>query len=69
MKPSCERDRGRSGRLRVPVQASSELWELVLLQQFHDILPGSSIAWVHSDAERNYAAIAERAETVISRPP
>ena len=41
------------------------IWKLVLLQQFHDILPGSSIAWVHADAERNYAAIAERAEQVI----
>ena len=38
----------------------------MLLQQFHDILPGSSIAWVHQDAERNYAAIARRAETVIT---
>ena len=37
----------------------------MLLQQFHDILPGSSIAWVHQDAERNYAAIAQRAEAVI----
>jgi alpha-mannosidase len=43
----------------------AELWQLVLLQQFHDILPGSSIAWVHADAERNYAAIATRAEQVI----
>jgi alpha-mannosidase len=43
----------------------TELWQLVLLQQFHDILPGSSIAWVHQDAERNYAAIAERAERLI----
>ncbi len=43
-----------------------ELWELVLLQQFHDILPGSSIAWVHADAERNYAAIAERAERLVT---
>ncbi len=28
------------------------LWKQVLTQQFHDILPGSSIAWVHQDAER-----------------
>ena len=27
------------------------LWQEVLTQQFHDILPGSSIAWVHADAE------------------
>ena len=29
-----------------------DLWKQVLTQQFHDILPGSSIAWVHEDAER-----------------
>ena len=34
-------------------------WQTVLLQQFHDILPGTSIAWVHSEAERNYAAVAK----------
>jgi alpha-mannosidase len=50
---------------RYPAAELKQLWELVLLQQFHDILPGSSIAWVHSDAERNYAAIAERAEKII----
>ena len=27
------------------------LWREVLTQQFHDILPGSSIGWVHDDAE------------------
>ena len=48
-----------------PYDELEQLWQLVLLQQFHDILPGSSIAWVHSDAERNYAAIAQRAESVI----
>ena len=33
-----------------------ELWKQVLTQQFHDILPGSSIAWVHDDAEAEFAA-------------
>ena len=49
-----------------PAEELERLWELVLLQQFHDILPGSSIAWVHVDAERNYTAIAERAERLIA---
>ena len=40
-------------------------WRTVLLQQFHDILPGSSIAWVHAEAERNYAAVAESLTAVI----
>lgn len=29
----------------------ADVWPDVLTQQFHDILPGSSIAWVHRDAE------------------
>ncbi|MBJ8340895.1 alpha-mannosidase [Antrihabitans sp. YC3-6] len=49
-----------------PYAELEEIWHLVLLQQFHDILPGSSIAWVHHDAERNYAAIAGRLEKVIA---
>ncbi|MEZ5239370.1 MAG: hypothetical protein R2716_10655 [Microthrixaceae bacterium] len=39
------------------------LWKRVLTQQFHDILPGSSITWVHRDAEREHAeVIARRSE-------
>lgn len=41
-----------------------EAWELVLLNQFHDILPGSSITEVYEDAERDQnaaAALAARA--------
>jgi alpha-mannosidase len=32
-----------------------EAWKLILLNQFHDILPGSSIAEVYEDAEIDYA--------------
>ncbi|MGC5023651.1 alpha-mannosidase [Tsukamurella sp. DT100] len=49
-----------------PLEEFEEIWHLVLLQQFHDILPGSSIAWVHQDAERNYAAVARRLERIIA---
>jgi alpha-mannosidase len=35
------------------------LWKRVLTQQFHDIIPGSSIAWVHDDAEAEHAAVAQ----------
>jgi alpha-mannosidase len=48
-----------------PYERLAELWELLLLHQFHDILPGSSIAWVHQDAERNYAAITAGALEII----
>lgn len=41
-------------------------WEITLLQQFHDILPGSSIAWVYHDAARNYAAVARDLDRVVT---
>ncbi|MWB96978.1 alpha-mannosidase [Agromyces seonyuensis] len=49
-----------------PAERLARAWETVLLQQFHDILPGSSIAWVYQDAERNYAAIARELEDIIA---
>ncbi|WP_040494984.1 alpha-mannosidase [Ilumatobacter nonamiensis] len=33
------------------IRPIADIWPDVLTQQFHDILPGSSIAWVHRDAE------------------
>ena len=41
------------------------LWKEVLTQQFHDILPGSSIAWVHADAEAVFAEVSAELETRI----
>ncbi|MGA1362094.1 MAG: alpha-mannosidase [Ilumatobacteraceae bacterium] len=41
-------------------------WQRVLTQQFHDIIPGSSIAWVHRDAETEFAAVAAEAEAEIA---
>jgi len=49
-----------------PAAALEKAWHTVLLQQFHDILPGSSIAWVHAEAERNYAEVAHSLETLIT---
>jgi alpha-mannosidase len=40
-----------------PVEELRAAWKTVLLQQFHDILPGSSIAWVHREAELHYAEV------------
>ncbi|WP_375400546.1 alpha-mannosidase [uncultured Amnibacterium sp.] len=48
-----------------PYEALDAAWRIVLLQQFHDILPGSSIAWVHQEAERNYAQVARDLEGLI----
>ncbi|HSH78634.1 MAG TPA: alpha-mannosidase [Herpetosiphonaceae bacterium] len=40
-----------------PAQALHEGWELLLLNQFHDILPGSSIREVYEDSREHYARI------------
>ncbi|WP_028935890.1 alpha-mannosidase [Pseudonocardia spinosispora] len=48
-----------------PYEQLDRLWKAVLLNQFHDILPGSSIAWVHREAERTYAAVAGELTTII----
>ncbi len=40
-------------------------WKLLLLQQFHDILPGSSIHWVYDDANRDHAEVLEIAGRVV----
>ena len=44
-----------------------KLWQRVLTQQFHDIIPGSSIAWVHDDAEAEHAAIADEIENHLAK--
>ncbi|MEV1010831.1 glycoside hydrolase family 38 C-terminal domain-containing protein [Streptomyces sp. NPDC049881] len=40
-----------------PYAQLDRLWKTVLTHQFHDILPGSSIAWVHREAEETYARV------------
>ncbi|MEU5146684.1 alpha-mannosidase [Streptomyces yangpuensis] len=42
-----------------PYEDLERIWKTVLLHQFHDILPGSSIAWVHREARETYARVAE----------
>jgi alpha-mannosidase len=37
--------------------ALDRAWKLTLLNQFHDILPGSSIGWVYDDVEKDYAVV------------
>lgn len=42
-----------------PREALERAWHTVLLLQFHDILPGTAIAWVHREAEQRHAAVTE----------
>jgi alpha-mannosidase len=41
------------------------LWKLLLLQQFHDILPGSSIGLVYDDARRDFAELESSLEALV----
>ena len=41
--------------------AFDDCWELLLLNQFHDILPGSSIHMVYEQAAKDHASIVEKA--------
>ncbi|MBM7467977.1 alpha-mannosidase [Microbacterium keratanolyticum] len=50
-----------------PYDELDAAWETVLLQQFHDILPGTSIAWVHQEAERRYDEVRDSLERIIAQ--
>ncbi len=50
-----------------PYEELDRLWKVVLLHQFHDILPGSSIAWVHREAEATYASVKADLEEIIEK--
>lgn len=55
----------RSPSYRYPYERLDRVWKTVLLHQFHDILPGSSIAWVHREARDTYEEVrAELADLV-----
>ncbi|GHJ43606.1 alpha-mannosidase [Catellatospora sp. TT07R-123] len=53
--------------LPYPHEELDRLWKTVLLHQFHDILPGSSIAWVHREAEATYAAVTAELSAIVDR--
>jgi alpha-mannosidase len=40
-----------------PGEQLDDLWRLLLVHQFHDIIPGSGIHWVYQDTARDHARI------------
>lgn len=48
---------GVLNRSTYPSEAIDEAWEVILRNQFHDILPGSSIKEVYEDSGKEYEAI------------
>lgn len=58
-----------------PTKALARLWKIVLTNQFHDIIPGSSINEVYADADKHYqevltegAALRENALSALLAP-
>ncbi|MGV2919088.1 alpha-mannosidase [Streptomyces alfalfae] len=49
-----------------PYDTLDRLWKTVLLHQFHDILPGSSIAWVHREARETYERVLAELDEVTA---
>lgn len=48
-----------------PAKELEAAWKLTLLNQFHDILPGSSVNEVYRDAARDYGKVADIAGGII----
>lgn len=49
-----------------PQEKINEGWECILLNQFHDIIPGSSIAQVYEESTRQYKAITETGNNLLT---
>jgi alpha-mannosidase len=49
-----------------PYDDLERAWKTLLLLQFHDILPGSSIAWVNDEAAAAYDGLSAGLEAIIS---
>ena len=55
-----------SKNIPYPAEELDALWKTVLINQFHDILPGSSIKEVYEVTKKEYAEIEEKATKIIS---
>eukprot|EP01080_Neovahlkampfia_damariscottae_P006740 gene6740-10905_t len=45
---------------KYPTKELTKLWKLLLLNQFHDVLPGSSIGLVYEDTKKHYEQIEQK---------
>jgi alpha-mannosidase len=52
---------------KYPAAELEAAWKLVLLNQFHDIIPGSSVREVYEDSNADYQSIAEAGEAIVQR--
>ena len=52
--------------LSYPMEQLEQMWKVVLLHQFHDILPGSSIARVYKEADEAFQALYKQADHLFA---
>lgn len=55
-----------AGFAAYPAQQLYDSWKIVLRNQFHDILPGSSITAVYEDCRKEYAEAEQLAQTALT---
>ncbi|MCL2378578.1 MAG: alpha-mannosidase [Defluviitaleaceae bacterium] len=55
----------KQGTSEYPTQPLNEIWERVLLLQFHDIIPGTSIRQVYEDSRNDYEGLLTRTQGLI----
>ncbi|MEW6201985.1 MAG: glycoside hydrolase family 38 C-terminal domain-containing protein [bacterium] len=51
--------------VKYPFEKIEEAWKILLFNQFHDILPGSSITPVYKDADEDHGWVAKQTEEAI----
>lgn len=51
---------------KYPYDALLDGWKLILLNQFHDIIPGSSIAPVYEDSKKQYEELGKSGRDMVS---
>ncbi|KAF1835446.1 alpha-mannosidase-like protein [Decorospora gaudefroyi] len=57
---------GRKSSYKYPKKDIDDMWENVLLCQFHDCLPGSSIEMCYDDSDRIYAEVFATGERLLA---
>ncbi|MFW5987970.1 MAG: alpha-mannosidase [bacterium] len=56
-----------NSQLEYPAKKINDNWEIVLKNQFHDILPGSSIKEVYEDSNAEFKKLFKESETLLNR--
>ncbi|HEY3321000.1 MAG TPA: alpha-mannosidase [Planctomycetota bacterium] len=55
------------GKAKYPARELERMWQTLLTNQFHDILPGSSITLVYKDAKRDHEQIRRSGQALCQR--